>query len=83
MSSRRRVDMPELMELIDQTRFQRGMTWGQLADELAFERPYMSKLVNGVVDNPSADRLLSLLYWLKLTDVELGRLVQRITVTEE
>lgn len=83
MNNRCRVDLPKLMELVEEARWDRRMSWAEVAEEIGFERAYMSKLVNGAVDSPSSDRLLSLLHWLKLTDVELGRLVQRITVTKE
>lgn len=83
MNNRRRVDLPKLMELVEEARWDRRMSWAEVAEEIGFDRPYMSRLVNGAIDQPSGPVLLSLLHWLETDVTRLGGLVQDITLKED
>lgn len=83
MNNRCRVDLPKLMELVEEARWDRRMSWAEVAEEIGFDRPYMSRLVNGAIDQPSGPVLLSLLHWLETDVTRLGGLVQDITLKED
>lgn len=83
MTSTFQVDLTALMEVVDDTRHKRRMTWADVAEELGITRQYMSRLKTGKADQPPIRTYVSILQWLGLSPSALGELVQRTTVPTE
>jgi DNA-binding Xre family transcriptional regulator len=83
MDSRCKIDITTLMDVVDAIRHDRWMTWVEVAQEVGISPAHISNMRTGRQTDTQSSILLSILRWLSMPPMELGILVQQITIHKE